>query len=738
MTSLAQGEELRALSARPVMQDKGVRAKADIKEEFIYEYQPQSLPLMDDFSIDRTRQRWARPGDPGVTLDAIIYRLEVDGISMPDMVFTLDTTFRFEVDISDPDTIIVTAIPLPLVEVVVRDLSSFPPAEELVEAWPPYNIFDTLGTLAPDTLFLFNPELRQDSLFVYRVAPDPRTYDMNGVQQPLILWEDDDVFVIGTYPLNPPSVGVATFDGLARNGLPYEFNNFSSYGIADKLTSVPIQLNRPASDSIYLSFYYQAQGLSGDFFPQPQDSLVLEFYAPLEDIWYRVWRTPYIVTGRFEQAMIPIKEFRYLQDGFRMRFLNYATLSGAFDHWHLDYVRLAPQRTFDDTTLVDVAYVYPEASILGTYTSMPLSHFEQAPAAFMAPSVTVLQRNLDDEDRLVTWRMRGHLTDVAPGPPSAIIGSSIAGNAASVFPAVHPINSPPDNNFVFDPTLSTDAAFWKVQFITNATPDINRYNDTVSFVQELSNYYAYDDGSAEMGYGLNVAGARLAYRYDLVRPDSLRAIRLYFNPMANEPPLLQPTQGNFLLTVWKQLSPEVIAHQNFSFSSPQYRDQGINKFVEYALDSTIAVEGTIYIGWVQTNGANMNLGFDRNRDNSNKIFFKVGANWQNTSFQGSLMMRPVFVSATDPFTAVEELDAAPGTLLLYPNPANDLVWLRSEGVMPGTMVECLDATGRILLHTPWIADAPLSTASWANGMYTVRLVGRSGEPLSQARLMIAR
>jgi hypothetical protein len=739
ITSMAQGEVLRALSARPVPGAEVARAKSQVREHYIYQFESQSLPLMDDFSIDRTRKRWTQPGDDDVTLQEVIYRLVVNGVSTPDMEFSLDTTFRFIVDVSDPDTVIVTQEALPEALVTLRDLDVYPPTEIEVSAWPPYTIFDTLS-FPTDTLYQFTPDLIQDSLMVYLVAADTRTYNMNGIIQPLILWEDDDVYVNGTYPLNPPTVGVATFDGLARNGLPYDFANFSAYGIADRLTSVPIELNRPASDSIYLSFYYQAQGLSGDGLPQLQDSLVLEFYAPLEDIWYRVWRTPYIGLGPFQQAIIPIKEFKYLQNGFRMRFLNYATLSGAFDHWHLDYVRLAAQRTFDDTTLVDVAYVYPESSILQTYTSIPFNRFAQSPGSLMAPSVSVLQRNLDDEDRLVTWRMRGFIDGGTPGPLSGILNSSIAGNASSIFPSEHAINSPP-NNFQYDPSLSTDAAFWRVQFVTNTTPDFNSYNDTISFVQELSNYYSYDDGSAEMGYGLNTGGARLAYQYDLLGADSLRAIRMYFNPMANEPPLLQPTQGNFLITVWSQLVPEeVIIHQNFSFSSPQYRDHGLNKFVEYELDSAIAVEGTIFIGWVQTNGANMNLGFDRNRNNQNKIFFRVGNNWQNTSFQGSLMMRPVMVSEVDPFLGVADgpVQGSHG-LALYPNPASDQFHIRfTEAMVDMAVVECLDATGRLVLQDTWYPGMGIATAPLSNGIYLVRASDRSGNLLGSSRLLIQR
>jgi hypothetical protein len=105
---------------------------------------------------------------------------------------------------------------------------------------------------------------------------------------------------------------------------------------------------------------------------------------------------------------------------------------------------------------------------------------------------------------------------------------------------------------------------------------------------------------------------------------------MYFNPIANQPPLLPPDDGSFLVTVWTSLSPEVIQHQNFSFSSPEYRLDGIDNFVEYALDSSaIRVEGTIYVGWVQTNAANMNLGSIATATTATKIFYNVGGSFQH-------------------------------------------------------------------------------------------------------------
>ena len=730
--AMAQGEVLQALSARPV--EGAARMKSDdgVHRYFNYLFDTLRIPLMDDFSIDRTRKRNVTEDDPGVSLDHTRYHLEVGGVSTPGMRYMTDTTYHTVIDASDPPVTVRT--PLPSVLVTVWDLSVYPPTSTVVEGWPAYNIRDSLSAPPPDTIHIPTPSLVQDSLLVYAVPPAGGTYMMNNVPTPLILWQEDDVYINGTYPVDPPTIGVATFDGLARTGYPYDFENYTSHGRADKLTSVPIDLEYPASDSIYLSFFYQAKGLSGDTFPQVIDSLLLEFYAPDEHTWYRSWGIPYVDQAPFQQVLVPITQTRFLKPGFQFRFVNYATLSGSFDHWHLDYVRLGRQRTYNDVRIVDVAWVMPEASILQTYTAIPFNQFQAAPGSAMALQVNERIRNLDINDRLIEYGMIA--VNEEGGPFIDVVnGVSPNGNAASIISSTHPINSAP-NFFVFDNTASSDVAFHDVRFLAEATPDINLYNDTMRLTQELSNYYAYDDGSAEMGYSLNSAGAKLAYRFDLVGPDSLRAVRMYFNPIANQPPDPGPWQGSFLLTVWSSLSPEVIQHQNFSFSSPEYRMDGIGKFVEYPLDSAIRVEGTIYVGWVQTNPVKMNLGFDRNRNNRTRIFYKTTGSFQNTSFNGSLMMRPVMVAAEDPWAGSGE-EQHPGRLLIFPNPATDAVRIAlADGLVAGLRVECIDATGRIVRNERLNGTAMMRTTDVANGLYVLRVLDQDGRLQAQGRMVV--
>ena len=79
------------------------------------------------------------------------------------------------------------------------------------------------------------------------------------------LWIDSNVFINRDYPIQPPTLGAATFDGVSKTGCPYDTTAGSTVSLpADKLTSKPINLALTPGDSVYLSFYCQAEGRGND------------------------------------------------------------------------------------------------------------------------------------------------------------------------------------------------------------------------------------------------------------------------------------------------------------------------------------------------------------------------------------------------------------------------------------------------------------------------------------------
>jgi hypothetical protein len=131
-------------------------------------------------------------------------------------------------------------------------------------------------------------------------------------------WSDTCAFINSGFPIAPPTIGVATLDGLRADGYPYNFADEFSYGSADTLTSLPIDLSTLTSgDQVFLSFFYQGGGLGNN--PDVGDSLIVEFYSPFgAGEWARVWTSPEVFpTDNFEQVFIAVNAPQYLLDGFQ-------------------------------------------------------------------------------------------------------------------------------------------------------------------------------------------------------------------------------------------------------------------------------------------------------------------------------------------------------------------------------------------------------------------------------------
>jgi len=173
------------------------------------------------------------------------------------------------------------------------------------------------------------------------------------------LWEDNFAFVNETYPINPPTIGVATLDGLNQFGRPYSNTPFKQDS-ADVLTSRPFCMNDYAiTDSIFISFYFENKGY-GDF-SNEADTLFIQF-KDNEGIWNTIdFFTKEDVdrdglTDKFKRVFYTVNDEKYFNyddpdNAFQFRFRNRATVSGNNDHWHLDYIKaddsnIATDRTF--------------------------------------------------------------------------------------------------------------------------------------------------------------------------------------------------------------------------------------------------------------------------------------------------------------------------------------------------------------------------------------------------------
>jgi hypothetical protein len=259
--------------------------------------------------------------------------------------------------------------------------------------------------------------------------------------------------------------------------------------------------------------------------------------------------------------------------------------------------------------------------------------------------------------------------------------------------------------------------------------DIYRFNDTIHYYQNFENYYAYDDGTAEKGYGItgqNTAYSSLAYQFTPLVADTLYGVYIYFNQVMNE--------GNrkyFFLNVWADDNgvPGDTVFQKIGVI-PEYSDE-INGFLYYSLDTALYVDTTFYIGWTKTTDDMLNCGFDLNNVSNQHLFYNVSGEWQNSSIEGALMVRPVFGYHPVRSSSIDQPIVA--DFDIYPNPADD--YIKISSISDNDIAEIYDAMGKLIKRENTAGE--ISTSDLPSGMYIVRLVSNKGEYKTK-KLLIAR
>jgi hypothetical protein len=481
---------------------------------------------------------------------------------------------------------------------------------------------------------------------------------------------------------------------------------------------MPLNLDYPVQNDTWLSFFYQPQGLGDE--PEPGDSLTVEFYSPLSSKWRSVWSVEGRPLAPFTRVWIQVDDTSYFHTGFRFRFKNYASLpkSQSFigydsnaDHWNIDYVYLDKGRSETDTSIKDVSMITNLASILKSYESVPWNHFPDAFRTEIRPSLKITYRNNDITTRNVTrfFQIRDLMSGSAP--------YTLPGGAVNVEPGEkHEYEFP--FNYPFDET-NYDSAIFSIKSYLVTDEDDYKWNDTITRYQVFNNYYAYDDGTAEAGYGLSgegTAGASVAYRFKNYKEDTLRSVRMYFNRTADN-----SSQVYFRLAVWDN-DENNDRPGNLIYSlpgnKPEYLDE-LNKFSTYTLDTLLVVSEFFYVGWIQTSTALMNVGFDKNNNNRNNIFYNLGQEWFNSSFNGSLMIRPVFGKRSAGTSSVNNL--ASNELQVFPNPASDFIRFELPSYtsdFPAT-ISIFNLQGK-LVSSIKVKDENIPVFNLLPGMYVLR------------------
>lgn len=554
-------------------------------------------------------------------------------------------------------------------------------------------------------------------------------------------WIDSSVYINATFAVSPISYGVATFDGLNKKGYPYNlYAATNSSNPADMLTSRQINIQKKGiktydiPDSLYLSFYYQAMG-RGDW-PEANDSLALDFYKPNQHKWVKVWgRVGYHPTAPdtgFHRVMIAIKDTAYLDSLFQFRFRNNATLSGSLDHWNIDYVYFNSGRGINDTLFQDVAFAYTPNPFLKNYSKMPYSQYITSE---FASNFNNWLRNNDKLTSNITYyydvynqtnalkHSYSAVDNILPFDPNGY-QTGVSQFAVSTGTFVQPV--------------LTDTILKIKHYIKTSSSDFAKINDTLIQYQKFPNYFAYDDGSAEVGYYNNTYGAKMAMRYTLNNPDTLRAINIYFDPITQGGIV---TGSSFRLMVWGDGggAPTAIPILKDSLVYPLYLQGKHNTMPTYSLTKCLPMTpGTYYFGIQQSSNQALNIGFDKNTNHSSALFYDIGNGWTQSAIKGSLMINPVMgCYVAPPPVGIIENKKRNLVFHLFPNPANNQLTVNFSNTENSYSVVIHSMIGNEVINQSIANNESIDIGALSNGVYMVSLITDNGLRSAQ-KLIISR
>lgn len=578
------------------------------------------------------------------------------------------------------------------------------------------------------------------------------------------IWLDSEVFVNRQMALNPPSVGVATFDGVDFRGRAYD----TGYGPADRLTSAPINIPNSANTPT-LSFWTQAGGLA--FKPVFRDSFLVQFRNQ-DDDWVTVLKvdglsinSPNEEEFSFHQVAL---DAEYQYNGFQFRFLAYNDGTGIRGNWHLDYVRL-DDNPGQDAIFNDIAFTHEPDYLLKTYTSIPWRHVNKDSLSVMLASTIDVGlfnhfasgQNLSPssvfvEEENTGLQPFGIMPTLFNGVEINVDNGSalnrtydLMGDATGFVNVwsdylnnMSTASLDDEEELRFDMVYSFENTSQAgLNFVTN--------NDEVSKTTVFADYFAYDDGSAESAI-LAGLGEQLAVKYTAEVEDTLRGVQINFSSIGAD----DIENQQFRLKVWvgelddspefSQIYTPVFA-QDYLDTLQAFTSYQLVDFAGDALTIPLPA-GDFYIGWEQlsscTQGNCISIGYDKNRPQGRDfIYSNVGGGWNPLVgvSRGALMLRAV-VGSGEPLgpTSVENVENISNkqSLKVYPNPASTWVNIEKDQDFDASQILLFNATGQLVLQAQYRSQLDVSHLS--NGLYYMQLINAEQQKSLHKRILIVK
>jgi hypothetical protein len=252
--------------------------------------------------------------------------------------------------------------------------------------------------------------------------------------------------------------------------------------------------------------------------------------------------------------------------------------------------------------------------------------------------------------------------------------------------------------------------------ITKLTTDTydSTTNNLISQNVKISDFYALDDGTAENGYGIYGNGTLygfVAQKYYTYQADYLTGISVYFNKtFRNQQPRY------FHVFVWD--------NNNGIPGNVLYEEEGLeidfsqlNSFVNLEFTESVSVSDTFFVGWKKTSELLMNIGLDANSTTENYKYYNIFGDWQRSTINGVMMLRPIF--GTPKFISKPTENYSN----VFPNPVTDILTIEIEKYFEKAEFKIYDIFGKLLysdkinnqIHT-------LDFANFNSGIYFLHII----------------
>jgi hypothetical protein len=495
------------------------------------------------------------------------------------------------------------------------------------------------------------------------------------------------------------------------------------------------------ADSLVLSFYWQARGWGEQ--PNADDSLMLQFKNSSGQ-WVRQWAISVDSLTPFTKQDIVLRNSAYIHSSFQFRFLNFGRLSGAYDTWNIDYVYLNARAAIQRPgagIVRDVAFVGGPISPIKNYSQIPLSQYQES---LKADSISAFVRNVlgspigDNVTHLmqtniyVNQQLAKQFTDPASSSNALGLASSNgtillqSGERVRASIATRPLQ----------PWLSGDSAHVVYNFFLSENAEgqnaiDTKTNDTLSYRIDLGHAFAYDDGSAEFGWGINKKFGKFAYQFEAFKAWEMNAVDIHIAKVGRK-----LTQGGFRIGIYQSIDTANSANDKvllapiyFPIAYTEVRD-GMQRLY---LGQTVSIpQGKFYMIVEQLTDELLPIGFDTHRNSTDQMWVNLGGtNWKPVrNFSGSLMLRPVQEPSS--VTGLPEELAKQQEDWVYPNPSNGHI----NWHLPIEYLAVYNTAGLLVFSAkPAQTQQSLQLSKLPSGLYLLKIEGRNGETYSQRILL---